>query len=320
MIEVSALVVSHHCPSIRRSVHRARVWFALLACVAQRLNCTGARPEAKAANAGKAVIGIRTKKKKSDKTRAYAVRSKPIPTAPPVLPPIKKLRAARPDCFPILWFAQRSDLLQYCGHAARAVSLGAGIIMLMLFATELQYFLTTEVQPELFVDTSRNEKMRINVDVVFSQMPCVYMSIDVMDVSGETQLDVEHNLYKRRLAPDGRAIDETKHEILGDNHTEVELDPERCESCYGAESAEAKCCNTCAEVRAAYQKKGWAFTDPKGIVQCEREGYTNDMEEQKGEGCNLYGFLEVAKVSGNFHFAPGKSFSQHNVHIHDLQG
>ena len=34
----------------------------------------------------------------------------------------------------------------------------------------------------------------------------------------------------------------------------------------------------------------------------------------------LQGFLEVNKVSGNFHFAPGKSFQQQNVHIHDLQG
>ena len=32
-----------------------------------------------------------------------------------------------------------------------------------------------------------------------------------------------------------------------------------------------------------------------------------------------HGFLLVNKVAGNFHFAPGKSFQQHNVHIHDLQ-
>lgn len=25
------------------------------------------------------------------------------------------------------------------------------------------------------------------------------------------------------------------------------------------------------------------------------------------------------KVAGNFHFAPGKSFQQHHMHIHDLQ-
>jgi hypothetical protein len=44
--------------------------------------------------------------------------------------------------------------------------------MLVLFASELSYFLTTEVTPELFVDTSRNEKMRINLDIVFPEMPC----------------------------------------------------------------------------------------------------------------------------------------------------
>ena len=32
------------------------------------------------------------------------------------------------------------------------------------------------------------------------------------------------------------------------------------------------------------------------------------MEDQKGEGCNIEGWLEVPRVAGNFHFAPGKSF------------
>ena len=31
-----------------------------------------------------------------------------------------------------------------------------------------------------------------------------------------------------------------------------------------------------------------------------------------------YGHLLVNKVAGNFHFAPGKSFVAHHVHIHDL--
>ena len=52
----------------------------------------------------------------------------------------------------------------------------------------------SQVDPELFVDTSRNEKMRINIDVVFPKMPCSYLSIDVMDISGEQQLDVMHTL------------------------------------------------------------------------------------------------------------------------------
>ncbi|XP_075440944.1 endoplasmic reticulum-Golgi intermediate compartment protein 3-like isoform X2 [Ascaphus truei] len=43
------------------------------------------------------------------------------------------------------------------------------------------------------------------------------------------------------------------------------------------------------------------------------------MEEQRNEGCQVYGFLEVNKVAGNFHFAPGKSFQLSHVHVHDLQ-
>ena len=34
-------------------------------------------------------------------------------------------------------------------------------------------------------------------------------------------------------------------------------------SCYGAESGDIQCCNTCEEVREAYRKKGWAISNPK---------------------------------------------------------
>jgi len=214
-------------------------------------------------------------------------------------------------------------------YAGAAVSLAAGALALLLFASELGYFLTTQVDPELFVDTSRNEKMRINIDVVFPKMPCSYLSIDVMDISGEQQLDVMHTLYKRRLDPEGNTIQEDLHDELGhgDNDTEhsktaeelAKLDPERCESCYGSETKDSPCCNTCEAVREAYRKKGWAFNNADGIVQCEREGWSDNLKAQAEEGCSMHGFLLVNKVAGNFHFAPGKSFQQHNVHIHDLQ-
>lgn len=38
------------------------------------------------------------------------------------------------------------------------------------------------------------------------------------------------------------------------------------------------------------------------------------MKAQQNEGCEVYGYLEVNKVAGNFHFAPGKSFQQQHVH------
>ena len=49
-------------------------------------------------------------------------------------------------------------------------------------------------------------------------------------------------------------------------------------------------------------------------MQCVREGWKDKLNEQKNEGCLVTGHLEVNKVAGNFHFAPGKSFQQHHVH------
>jgi len=47
----------------------------------------------------------------------------------------------------------------------------------------------------------------------------------------------------------------------------LQLDPKRCESCYGAETPEKRCCNTCEDVRESYRKKGWALSDVDDIKQ-----------------------------------------------------
>jgi len=205
-----------------------------------------------------------------------------------------------------------------------AVSVISGLIILFLFFSEFAFFLQTEVHPQLFVDTSRGEKLRINMEVLFPALPCSYLSVDAMDVAGEHQLDVAHNIFKKRLDKSGNPIAVIKEEVLGGtapgvvvsiNATNINPD---CGSCYGAETPRLNCCRTCEDVREAYRLKGWSFTNPEKIGQCIKESWVDNMESQKDEGCLIYGFLLVNKVAGNFHFAPGKSFQQHSMHVHDI--
>jgi len=64
-----------------------------------------------------------------------------------------------------------------------------------------------------------------------------------------------------------------------------------------------------------------------GVQQCIREGKAvgmfganmNDNLTELNEGCRVHGHLEVNKVAGNFHIAPGQSFQEHHVHVHSLK-
>jgi hypothetical protein len=71
-------------------------------------------------------------------------------------------------------------------------------------------------------------------------------------------------------------------------------------------------------VRDAYASRSWSFGRGEGVEQCEREHYAEHLDSLRREGCRVEGDIRVNKVVGNFHFAPGKSFSNGNMHAHDL--
>lgn len=196
------------------------------------------------------------------------------------------------------------------------------VLILWLVVSEFTYYMEPDIRPELKVDTSRGQKMRIGFDVTFPHVPCAYMSVDAMDASGEHQLSIDHNIFKIRLSADGRQIATEKQDVNA-KPVKVEAPSESavvggCGDCYGAEDDARKCCNTCEHVQEQYRKKGWAF-NPDSVKQCMAEGFTQKLKEQAGEGCRLHGFLHVNKVQGNFHFAPGKALQTDHMHVHDLQ-
>ncbi|KAL4431733.1 hypothetical protein ABPG77_002949 [Micractinium sp. CCAP 211/92] len=227
------------------------------------------------------------------------------------------------DAFP----KQREEAAEFFNRttAGGVITLVSGLFMALLFFSELRLFTRVTTVNELSVDTSRGEMLDIHFDVTFPRMPCAWLGVDAMDISGEVQLEVDHDVYKRRLSSEGTPLDDgTKHEVgpaahpVPANGSDPTADPNYCGSCYGAQTREGQCCNTCAQVREAYRTKGWALLDTDKVEQCHHEGYKEELHEQRGEGCHMWGELKINKVAGNFHFAPGRSYQQGNMHIHDL--
>lgn len=168
--------------------------------------------------------------------------------------------------------------------------------------------------------------MEIHLNITFPRMPCELLTLDVMDVSGEQQHGVQHGVSKVRLRPEsqgGGVIDSKALLLHADDESAQHLDPTYCGDCYGARSPpnaiKAGCCNTCEEVREAYAQASWAFGRGENVEQCQREHYSERLDEQRDEGCRIEGGLRVNKVIGNFHLAPGRSFSNGNMHVHDLK-
>jgi endoplasmic reticulum-Golgi intermediate compartment protein 3 len=93
-----------------------------------------------------------------------------------------------------------------------------------------------------------------------------------MDASGEIQSDISSTMFRTRLDADGNILDVTEMD-LGFNYEPPP--PDYCGQCYGGQSPnEDGCCNTCKDVRDAYQANGWAIGDYNAIEQCAREQYS----------------------------------------------
>ncbi|KAI8319640.1 DUF1692-domain-containing protein [Martensiomyces pterosporus] len=195
-----------------------------------------------------------------------------------------------------------------------------GIIIAVLVANEFLAYRAVELLPELVVDKERMEKMHINLDVSFPKAPCVLLGLDIMDSSGEQQINLFQHVTKTRLSTTGDEIGIDASDIDKAKVQPPETGEDGkpyCGSCYGGVPPESGCCNTCNDVHQAYSQRGWAFTDPDSIEQCVREGYAKHMKEQAGEGCRMRGFIEINKVAGNFHILAGETIKHGSEHMHN---
>mmetsp|Transcript_21768 Transcript_21768/g.32260 ORF Transcript_21768/g.32260 Transcript_21768/m.32260 type:complete len:405 (-) Transcript_21768:106-1320(-) len=194
--------------------------------------------------------------------------------------------------------------------------------------TEFTYNLTPTLRERAHVNATTPNGIEMEFDVTFPSVPCALLSIDSNDPMGQQQsmhIDQEHRVWKHRVDKDGKLIgkkskfelgntlQEEKHleDFAKERQMEFKDDKEKeddgyypeesCGSCYGA-GEDGECCNTCDDVKRAYQKKGWLFQTDMEVKQCTKDLGSKDM---KGEGCNVHGKVALSSGGGNLHLAPG---------------
>jgi len=228
---------------------------------------------------------------------------------------------------------ERFDVFQRPLNENRIQTVEGGILSLLAMAvisllviSEFSIYLSAPLNPELYVDTSMGEKLELNIDVILHHLPCGFISVNALDKTGNHQLDIHHDLYTTRIDKFGNKIGEAKaeKEEVGRDDQSIDFDiknpfKSECGSCYGAETDTRKCCDTCAEVQAAYNAKGWAFNDPHRVIQCVQEGFMDNLQSQKDEGCRVHGYLHLNRVAGNVNIVPGKLILQNSRYVVDSE-
>lgn len=206
------------------------------------------------------------------------------------------------------------------------ITLISFLVICLLFITETWSFLSVQVFEQLYVDsTSADERVEIHFDITLHKLACTIVTIDLMSQSGDSQDGIKDDVFKQRLDNQGKIIEGTKPEkqVVNTNNTKntessaanKKENDEKCGSCYGAIHG---CCNTCEEVREAYRLRGWVLHNPEEVEQCKNDVLLKSLSENQGEGCRLWGKLNVGKVGGNFHIAPGVPSTQASSHYHDF--
>lgn len=236
--------------------------------------------------------------------------------------------SSRPKLISIDVFAKTVEDAKIKTASGGIITLVCIFIVMFLIRNEYKDYTLIITRPELVVDRDINTKLDINLDVSFPNMPCDVLTLDILDISGDLQLDILKSGFQKY-----RILKESNHEILDEapvlsNDLSLEEMARgvgangKCGPCYGAlpQDNNEYCCNSCETVKLAYAEKMWAFYDGKDIEQCENEGYVSRLTERinNNEGCRVKGTAQINRISGNLHFAPGSSSTAPGRHIHDL--
>ncbi|XP_009787019.1 uncharacterized protein LOC107800400 [Nicotiana tabacum] len=178
-------------------------------------------------------------------------------------------------------FPRAEDHLLQKTKSGALVSVVGLVIMATLFLHELSYYLNIDTVHQMAVDLKRGETLPIHINMTFPSLPCDVLSVDAIDMSGKHEVDLDTNIWKLRLNSDGHIIGT---EYLSDL---VEKEHEAHKH----------------DVHKDHQEDSDKI-HLQGIDE-ESENMIKKVKQAMtvGEGCRVYGVLDVQRVAGNFHIS-----------------
>ncbi|MED6210575.1 hypothetical protein PIB30_065421 [Stylosanthes scabra] len=189
-------------------------------------------------------------------------------------------------------FPRAEEHLLHKTQSGALVSVIGIVIMVTLFLHELGYYLSTYTVHQMSVDLKRGENLPIHINMTFPSLPCDVLSVDAIDMSGKHEVDLDTNIWKLRLNSYGHIIGtEYISDLVEKEHTHHKHD---------------------------HDKDHHEDSEQKIHLQTLDESTENTIKKVKqaltdGEGCRVYGTLDVQRVAGNFHI------SVHGLNIYVAQ-
>ncbi|TKY47908.1 Endoplasmic reticulum-Golgi intermediate compartment protein 3 [Spatholobus suberectus] len=190
-------------------------------------------------------------------------------------------------------FPRAEDHLLQKTQSGALVSVIGLIIMATLFVHELGYYLTTYTVHQMSVDLKRGETLPIHINMTFPSLPCDVLSVDAIDMSGKHEVDLDTSIWKLRLNSYGHIIGtEYISDLVEKEHSTHKHDDDNKDH------------HEHSEQKIHLQNLD---ESTENIIKKVKEALKN------GEGCRVYGVLDVQRVAGNFHI------SVHGLNIYVAQ-
>lgn len=211
----------------------------------------------------------------------------------------------RLDAFP----RAEEHLLQKTQSGA-IVSIIGLVIMATLFLHELRYYLSTYTVHQMSVDLKRGETLPIHINMTFPSLPCDVLSVDAIDMSGKHEVDLDTNIWKLRMSSDGHIIGtEYLSDLVEKGHAH-DHDHGNHNNQHGHKDhhEEHKDQHDDHKDEHGDHKDHHDDSKSKSHLQTFDQETENMVKKVKqamanGEGCRVYGVLDVQRVAGNFHIS-----------------